>query len=140
MSKDLATQPQGLEFRKLFDEASVELMVVAFKGGGENIFTVDAAAVNTADPSDNFTLLVHNLSGAPVSVTIDGVETHSTNHIENGRDGGFTDSLSNYVGRQNKVLRWRPGFLGFWGNGGGELWFTFGSQHGNGQLEITVRG
>jgi len=129
----------GLEYRAPL--ASVpELIVCAFRGGGENIFRVNSASVDTSSTADMFTLRVHNLSGEPISVQIDGVETHSTNHIENGHDGGFTDSIDNYVGRNNKVLRWRPGFMRFWGDGGGELWFRFGSQHGNAILEITVTG
>lgn len=133
------TAPVDLKFRAALDQIP-ELMVYAFSAGGENIFQVNAAAVDTSSTADMFTLRVHNLSGQPISVEIDGVETHTTNHIENGHDGGFTDSIDNYVGRQNKVIRWRPGFLGFWGDGGGELWFHFGAQHGNALLEITVTG
>jgi hypothetical protein len=132
--------PAKAEFRTPFDAPTPELIVFAFRDGGEKIFQINGGSIDTSASGDVFVLRVHNRSGQPISVELDGQHTSSTAHIENGQDGGLTDTLGNYAGRQSKCIRWRPGFLGFWGDGGGELWFTFDSTQGSGLMEITVTG
>lgn len=105
---------------------------------------------NPPQPSQSFTLLVHNRSGKWVDVVVDrSLGTASTGHIPDGQDGGFSEAVSLYLGGAAgdpiKITRWRPGFLEIPGNGGGEIkfvWPTPGDPHQAESIliELTVTG
>ena len=110
-----------------------------------SIFQVDRAVFvrsGAASPAGQVTLVVHNRSGDWVDVNIDrNIGVAKTGHIANGQDGGFSEVSQLYEGSNgNKLTRWRPGFAGVPGNGGGELTFWVPVNVERVQLEITVKG
>src|SRR5262245_8852366 len=129
-----------------FDNQAVVGMPYAVEG---NIFVVEHSYFMQSDTvAWTFTLRVRNDSGLWISVDIDRADGGRTStgsngsHIEPGQYGGFTESLSNYLGPRtvNTLNRWRPGFLGIPGNGGGAIWFQPPAANGAALLDITVIG
>ena len=89
----------------------------------------------------SFTVRVKNRSGEWISVDVDrSLGVASTQRIKNGENGSFSESLQLYLGRQNKITRWRPGFLGAPGNGGGEVLFFVPADAYDVVIELEVVG
>ena len=108
-----------------------------------NIFNVDNAwySEEAGTAPQSFTLRVNDQSGAWIDVNVDRSSgTTSTGHINNNESGGFTESLQLYRNNNNRLTRWRPGFLNMPVNGGGDLWFEVPKSAVNVFMQITVKG
>lgn len=86
---------------------------------------------------------IRNRSGEWISVDVirrDGVD--KTHRIPDGQDDSINQDITQYTDPnfQCRVIRWRPGFLGLPGSGGGQILFTVPESAGSGVLSFTVVG
>ncbi|MEP6864350.1 MAG: hypothetical protein ABJE66_27260 [Deltaproteobacteria bacterium] len=93
------------------------------------------------DGSQSFTLVVHNNSGAWISVDIDrSTGVVPTGHIPDGETRALTEMLQLYANYRNRVTRWRPGRMNIAGNAGGQILFSVPEDAFDIFLEVEVRG
>lgn len=128
------------KYKKFAVAQNIQGMDVSLNPADGNVFQVENA-IYVHDPG-GFSLVVHNLSGKWINVVIDvaGGQVLETGHIPNGQDGSLIADMRLLINRENKVTRWRPGFLNVPGNGGGEVWFRVPAENGSASLELTVIG
>lgn len=63
----------------------------------------------------------------------------TSGHIDNGASASHTEELRYHIGKYIHIKRWRPGFLGWPGDGGGEAFVEL-PESGDVTIDITATG
>jgi hypothetical protein len=92
----------------------------------------------------NLSINFSNGSGTWVDLVFESYYPQSSiiwtsGHIDNGASANHVEELRYHIGKGIHVKRWRPGFLGIPGDGGGEVWFEL-PDSGNVTIDITTTG
>ncbi|HWO14629.1 MAG TPA: hypothetical protein VNN80_34240 [Polyangiaceae bacterium] len=119
--------------------ALVERVPLAIWTNGNIFHVLNAYYTPNPGGEGRFGFLIHNRSGAWITVNIDRSEgVFDTGHIGANETRWLEEATQLYVDRDNKVTRWAPGLFGLPGNGGGEIHFDVALGSFDVFLEIHV--
>jgi len=138
--RSVTLMPATLEFFKPADPLPAGSEVIPDTTG--SIFRITKNDFLESNENGVFSIEITNSSGDWIEVIVERPDgsMDKSGRIPDGQQGTINNWMSLFRNGRNHIIRWRRGFAGIPGTGGGEVFVTVPDSVGSGVLGLTVVG